>query len=93
MKKLTREEFRSVATTVLSIALVAVLVVALAGCRKNGTNGAECYRPGDIRIEHPEPSTTETFKCVTDKDGHHAHWVKLPNNCREASGGLQFCAE
>lgn len=69
-----------------------LFMAALAGTCGGGTNGTECFEPGHIRVEHPSPGTTETFKCVTDANGRHAHWLEVPNNCREATGGPQFCA-
>lgn len=60
----------------LAAAIATVLtLLALAACK--GTAGVECYKPGAIRVEHPNPSTTDTFRCVTDPGGHHAHWVPV----------------
>lgn len=81
MKKLT--------ATIFCILLIAVF----AGTCANGTAGTECFQPGQIRVEHPNPSTTETFKCVTDGNGRHAHWLKVPNDCKGGpTSGPQFCA-
>lgn len=63
----------------LAPALAALLALAaLAGCQPDsGTAGSVCDRPGAIRVEHPDPSTTNRFRCVTDPDGRHAHWAVI----------------
>jgi len=79
----------------LTIAVLGIsLMAALAGtCGGGGTNGVECFQPGQIRVEHRSPSITETFKCVLNADGKHAHWVKVPNDCKGApTSGPELCA-
>lgn len=53
-------------------------LLALAACNpETNRDGAACDQPGAITAEHSDPSTTLTYRCTTDPDGQHAHWVRI----------------
>ena len=62
----------------LAAAIAAGLtLLALTACNPEANrDGAPCDRPGAVTAEHPDPSTTLTYRCTTDPDGH-ARWVRV----------------
>lgn len=62
----------------VALAAAGITLLALAACNpETNRDGAACDRPGAITAEHPDPSTTLTYRCTTDPDGQHAHWVRV----------------
>ena len=64
-------------TRYLAAALAALLALAALAACKPETAGTPCDRPGAVRVEHPDPSTTDRFRCVKDPDGQAAHWAAI----------------